>query len=611
MNYNSTTIAGILSRINQDVLIPGIQRPFVWETEQIIRLFDSLMRGYPINSFLFWELHPEHFGDWDIYKFVRNFQQGDIHNDRAEPNPSQPATLVLDGQQRLTSLLIALTGLYRVRNGKRGRGADWSNQGLYLNLLEDPNGIPEGDEDEVVIRDIHYGFKFIDPERKPKNSTAAVWFKVSEIMGITDKIQLAATIERELSLQPTLTGAQKTNLRNNLRRLFQVIWKEDCIAYYLEKDQSYEKVLDIFIRANDGGTKLSKSDLLMSMVTLRWERLNARDETEALTYHLREVLEHDKAFDRDYLLRSGLFFNDLDFAFQIRNFTPRNIAIIESKWRETTQALRLSADLFSRIGVIGGHLTGANVVMLIACYIFKINKGRQISDWCIASDDEERIRRWIIAVLFHGVLGGAANVTMELFRRIVNEQLALVDLDTQDASFPASVLTDRMTKRGRIMDFDDNAIGRYCATEAKMRLGQPCLSLLYDRVDWRTDGFQLVQIMPSHRLLDERLESAGLTGSEIPVAQSWAGRLANFVLMSAEEAREYYQMDFEDWVATRTREFFAKHLLPSDPALYDEFCFVDLINDRQKMIAKRLRGLFAEISDSSAKTLEEVEALTE
>lgn len=593
MNYHSTTIAQVLSRINRDVLIPGIQRPYVWETEQIIRLFDSLMRGYPINSFLFWELRPENFGDWDIYKFVRHFQQGDIHNDKANPSGEHPAVLVLDGQQRLTSLLIGLSGSYRVRNGKRGKGSDFVTQVLYLNLLETPHNNAGADDDEVVIKDIHYGFKFSDPEKRPKNNTTAVWFKVSDILGVTDDALLEAAIEREYTLHPELEATQRIDLRNNLVRLHQAVWKEDCIAFYMEKDQSYDKVLDIFIRANDGGTKLSKSDLLMSMVTLRWERLNARNETEELTYHLRSVLEQDKAFDRDYQLRSGLFFNDLDFAFQIRNFTPHNIAVIESKWAETSKALRMSADLFSRMGVTGGHLTGMNAVMLIACYIFKLNKGKPLDEWAVEPDDEENIRRWVISVLFHGVLGGAANVTMELYRRTLNEQFEFCWISSLPPYFPVRMLNERMTKRGRVMDFDDTAIARFWLTEAKARLGQPCLSLLYDRVDWKTEGFQLVQIMPSHRLLDERLQAAGLTEMEIPVAQNWASKLANFALMSETEAREYYQMDFEDWVATRTPDQFAKHLLPSDPALYDEYSFIDFVTARRLLITERLRNLFS------------------
>lgn len=111
MKYQAETIGSILSRINHDVFIPGIQRPYVWEPEQIIKLFDSLMRGYPINSFLFWELQPENFGDWDVYKFVQRFRQGNIHNDEATPGNDRPVptkavtTMQLDGQHAINANL--------------------------------------------------------------------------------------------------------------------------------------------------------------------------------------------------------------------------------------------------------------------------------------------------------------------------------------------------------------------------------------------------------------------------------------------------------------------------------------------------------------------------
>ena len=137
MKYQSDTIGTVLSRLNHDIFIPAIQRPYVWEPEQIVKLFDSLMRGYPINSFLFWELQPGNFEDWDIYQFVNRFKQGNIHNDSAKAIADQPIVLVLDGQQRLTSLLIGLLGSYtmRAKNARKSSATSWFEDALYLDLL--------------------------------------------------------------------------------------------------------------------------------------------------------------------------------------------------------------------------------------------------------------------------------------------------------------------------------------------------------------------------------------------------------------------------------------------------------------------------------------------
>lgn len=585
--YFGARISDLLPRINTDIFIPSIQRPYVWEPEQIVKLFDSLMRGYPINTFMFWELTPEHLGDWEIYRFVSDFKHGDIHNEPAILSADKTTTLVLDGQQRLTSLLIGLMGSYTVRNGSRGRSAGWIRKILLLNLLDSP----EDSDDEIdgtKVRELYYSFKFVTADRLPKNDATALWFPVSKIVQVTDRDQLAATVDRLLLLNPDLDESRQANLRHNLHRLWQVVHEEQTLAYYLEREQSYDKVLDIFIRANDGGTKLSKSDLLMSMITLRWDQFNARSETEAITYAMREKLDQESAFDRDYLLRAGLFFNDLDFAFQLRNFTPRNIAIIESTWPRVKCALLMATDLFARFGIRGGALTGVNAVMLIACYIYKVNAGRADTDWRIPPGDEARIRRWIGSVLFHGVLSGAANVTMEFYRRCLNEHLRA------QAYFPGAELGTRMTTRGRDMTYDEAATGRFVAQEIKHRLGPLCLQLLYDRDDWSHKDWQVVQLVPSFRLLEDRLRVQGVQPEEIAVYQSWSMRLANHAILTDDEARDYYSVDFDDWVASRSPDFWAKHHLPSDPALYDEFNFLDFVGARKRLIGQRLGALLQE-----------------
>lgn len=593
--YFGTRIADLLPRINREIFIPSIQRPYVWETEQIVRLFDSLMRGYPINTFLFWELQPEHFGDWDIYRFVRNFRQGDTHNDPADISAGMPLTLVLDGQQRLTSLLIALTGSYHVRNGKRGRAAAYVQQVLQLNLLEAPHEDSD-DEDDAPIKDLHYGFKFVNAETPPKNGPNAVWFPVSHIMSLTNRDQLAAMIDHLNMLHDRLNDQQRYIMAGNLRRLYEVVHEEECLAYYMEKEQSYDKVLDIFIRANDGGTRLTKADMLMSMVTLRWDQFNARDETEAASTFLRDTLEQEKAFGRDYLLRSGLFFNDLDFAFQLRNFTPRNIAIIESRWKEVKLALRMAAEAFARYGIVGSALTGANAVMLIALFVFKLNAQKPLAEWSVDADNAERIRRWIISVLFHGVLGGTANITMELYRRTVSKNLQASD------RFPAPLLAEQMTTRGKGMNYTDEALGRFVSQTKDSRLGELCLSLLYDRSDWSDDDYQIVAIMPAHRLHNDRLHAQGILDVEIAKMQSWTDRLANLCLMTAEESRHYHSLDFEDWVATLTPDFVARHHLPADRDLYAECHFLTWIATRRDLIAQRMQALYQIDAQASAET---------
>src|SRR5271167_3348907 len=112
MSYRSESIATAINRMNREYFLPAIQREFVWKPDQIMQLFDSIMRGYPISSFLFWELKPENRDKWQVYKFLDKAQYGGIHNELANKDGVANLTLVLDGQQRLTSLIIGLRGTY-------------------------------------------------------------------------------------------------------------------------------------------------------------------------------------------------------------------------------------------------------------------------------------------------------------------------------------------------------------------------------------------------------------------------------------------------------------------------------------------------------------------
>jgi len=159
MSYKSDTIATVLKRLNVNYFLPVIQREYVWHQDQIIQLFDSIMRSYPVGSFLFWELDQDNNDKWDVYQFVQNYVQDETHNAQANTEGVQQLTLVLDGQQRLTSLLIGLKGTYTVKKKylKWNNPRAWVKQSLHLNLFKDPK--TSEDDTEEGIR---YDFRFFE-----------------------------------------------------------------------------------------------------------------------------------------------------------------------------------------------------------------------------------------------------------------------------------------------------------------------------------------------------------------------------------------------------------------------------------------------------------------
>jgi uncharacterized protein with ParB-like and HNH nuclease domain len=167
MEYRPVRVSDLIRQLNRDVYLPAIQREFVWGYDRIERLFDSIMCDYPIGSFLFWRLEQEQKDDWPIYEFIRDFNEETPHNPPASmAGITKDIELVVDGQQRITSLFIGLRGLYRHFYYR------WRDTKLYLNLLKAPT-VNEDKPEELT-----YGFAFresTEADDGPQQAMVSGW----------------------------------------------------------------------------------------------------------------------------------------------------------------------------------------------------------------------------------------------------------------------------------------------------------------------------------------------------------------------------------------------------------------------------------------------------
>ena len=112
MYQTGHTIEETLQQIHKrDLVLPAIQREFAWRPEQVCRLFDSLMQGFPFGTFLYWKVAPENSDKFNFYGFVLDYHERDSRH--CPPLPAMPNTAlsaVLDGQQRLKALNVGLRG---------------------------------------------------------------------------------------------------------------------------------------------------------------------------------------------------------------------------------------------------------------------------------------------------------------------------------------------------------------------------------------------------------------------------------------------------------------------------------------------------------------------
>ena len=205
MEYVPVRISDIIRQVNRDIYLPAIQREFVWNTDRIERLFDSIMADFPIGSFLFWRLEQKNKDEWPVYEFIRDFNSEDPHNPPANmAGINKDITLVLDGQQRITSLYIGLKGSYRHFYYR------WRKNRLYLNLLKTP--IPNEDNPEELT----YGFDFRE-DAEPDGDKPQLWYAVGRILDFDD----AEDAKCEMKSQMVgLSEEQKDNLYCVLTLIF-------------------------------------------------------------------------------------------------------------------------------------------------------------------------------------------------------------------------------------------------------------------------------------------------------------------------------------------------------------------------------------------------------
>ena len=316
-----TTIASVLNQIQaQELILPAIQREYVWETPQIVALFDSVMRGYPVGGFLSWKVESSTIEQFKFYGFLREYSSFDnYHCPVLDVPTTKSVTAVLDGQQRLTSLNVGLRGSY----AERIRGA-WSNnptayprRRLYLNVLADA---PENESG------LMYDLRFIRDDQisaeRDKQDETTYWFPVAEIFGAPGASDLVMLLAKH-------GVGNDAGAAGRVSKLWEAVHKTTSLHFYEETDQDVERVLDIFIRVNSGGTVLSYSDLLLSIATAQWKERDARQAINALVDGLNAKGQGFK-FSKDVVLKAALVLAGVgDFAFKVKNFNAANMTLLD------------------------------------------------------------------------------------------------------------------------------------------------------------------------------------------------------------------------------------------------------------------------------------------
>jgi len=465
--YHSITIRDAMNSIaSNEYLLPAIQRKFVWDIGQIEVLFDSILRNYPINSFMLWKITDESIKqNFKFYTFIKDYARK-FHED----NPDAPTQLlnndfyaVIDGQQRLTSLYVGLIGTYRTKKPSKwwkDNEDSMPTRRLYLEL--------SGPLSAAIDNEKMYNFRFLTQKELEEDQAANpnhFWFKVGKILEFkTPSAVNAYAIENGL-FENEFALATLVDLYNK-------VYKEETITYYVVDDQDQDKVLDVFLRTNSGGTPLSFSDLLMSIASANWTLFDARDEMRGVREEIYTYGSPSFDVSQDFILKAILVLSDLDIRFKIENFGKTNIAIFESKWADIKKSLVATFRLLEQLGFNDSLLRAKNAAIPIAYYIYKNNLADAVVKTTYDAQDKKNIAKWLAMSLLKGIFGGQSDSILKTTRTVIKE--------SSSDKFPIQEIFDRFkSDPDKNYSFGDETINSFLEEEYGSPVAGLVLHLLY------------------------------------------------------------------------------------------------------------------------------------
>ncbi len=373
------SIDELVSKVTRgEIVLPEMQRRYVWTSTKVRDLLDSLYRNYPSGTILVWE----------------NEGSGPSRNlDVAQSTtPFSTKLLLLDGQQRLTSLTALLSGTpVTVKNTRRpveimfnlNHPDDLGNMDLDLEYDDDNEANDNDDDDDQFelevekeaseIQDYLKQMTFVVHSRALEGNKN--WVRVSEIFEKSD-----AQILKLIGLNSDHELWEKYQQR--LTRV-RDIKKYSYVMHILGKEYDYNEVTEIFVRVNSAGVKLRSSDLALAQITAKWH-----GSLKIFEDFTREAKEFGYDLDVGHLVRTLVVYATNQARFKTVNSLSLNQ--IKEAWEHTKQGINFSLNFLKNNTHVEslGLLSSPFIVIPIALLATERNEK-------IKNDEESDLTRWV------------------------------------------------------------------------------------------------------------------------------------------------------------------------------------------------------------------------
>ena len=552
LKYKPFTLMEMVQKIyERKYLLPSIQRKFVWKEKQITNLFDSLMLGYPIGTILVWEGNSNTKITNKYYECAQNLILEEPFPENKEVNPADvdQCSMVLDGQQRLTSINIALHGYTK-------KDAVGAKRYLYFNHNE---------EVETNRKEYHsscYQFKFLTEDVGKKYQ----WFKVQDIKEEKDNIEKGI-------------GYDAVQLKN-LKRLKEIIYDEQSFfVYTLPEECGIYDILSIFSRLNNSGTPLSNPNLVFSYICSYWKD-GGREKIDAL---LEEVNKKGFRFLVEYVTKVALRATGENVNLKIEKFTPEKVNKIIEAWDAIKQSVLITASLLKEEFCMNkNHVISVNAVVAINYFIYKrlIHKKQKSTkeyfqfNYKNVLDKTEfsEIKKFLVVSMLNGVFGGSTD-------KVVDSICEVIDSHKITEKFSVEFFKG-WSMRDRGVLADKKLIEKFFT----FKKGKPetflALSLLYDGIMVNTTSDHQDHLHPKASFENKNFKTnfGHLSQEKQKEYRYEYDLLANLHLLGEKDNTSKNDTPLKDWLQDKTNLNKVKCLPFIDDALKGKFDKYDLEN---------------------------------
>lgn len=565
MQQQNVSIATLVDMYKRGELrLPEIQRHYVWQATRVRDLLDSLYRGYPSGSILMWETEePVPTRDSAIAQNTSAFVG---------------RKLLLDGQQRLTSLTAVINGEpVHVRGRKRPIE--------ILFNLEHPNGPPsdvtevegdetspfrsddedesESDEDEALGSE---GFQQRLGRRTFVVGSKALlaqpnWIRVSEVFANTNDGQLL----QKAGVQ-SFDDPRFQRYSDRLKKL-RAIRDYSYVVHVLERGMSYEEVTEIFVRVNSLGAKLRSSDLALAQMTSRWPNLlkqleEFQDECEQSWFTI----------DLGQLVRAIVVFATQQCLFRSVANTP--VERLKQGWEEAKEGLRFAINfLRSNVGIEDESLLSSPM------FIHALAAVSRVKDNKLTAGEQRALLHWLLVANSRGRYSRGSTETL------LNEDLAIIFR----GSDLAALIEPVRRQFGRLHVEPGDLAGRGA--------NSPLFSLAYLALkdagarDWYSGlGLSLthqgkLHFIQWHHIIPKSLLKSRYETGEI-------NEIANMAFITGQTNRRISNKDATDYlaeiVAKQGEQALTSQCVPLDSSLWSTDRYRDFLKSRREALAERM-----------------------